>query len=256
MKEVFTGLARAIIVLFVLLIIMNAVKMVMNSSSDNSSSEEIIDTKDGVNVNKSTSYDNKYNYKTLFDRYNYAVYQENFGSDFRTIYFDNTLTNEFYLFASVIDLTKSNYVIYCNGQEKIEENVIKSKIKDLFGDVDYTPVSYTNDAKTFSITYNEKDKNYTVVNKKCSGLEANEGHVDTVFLGGKSTDNLLEVYITAHYIDYENDNGLLKVIHYKDINPTSSKVPDPNIDNVFAKYKMIFTKNGEYITLTKIEKVA
>lgn len=255
MKEVFTGLLRAVIILFVLLIIMNVVKMYINKPSDDTKEEEIVD-KTGVNVNISTNYDTKYNYKSLFDKYDFTVYQENFGSDFRTTYFDNNLTNEFYLFASVINLTKSNYVIYCNATEKIEASIIDSKIKDLFGEVEYTPVSYTNNQKTFSITYNEKDKNYTVTNKNCSGFEANKGHVDTVYLGGKSVDNVLEVYMTAHYIDYENQDGLLKVIHYKDISPNTNKVSDPNADNAFAKYRMVFNKVGEKITLSKIEKVS
>ena len=257
MKEVFTGLLRAVIILFVLLVIMNLIKMYINNpNGETKKDEEIVDNSGTVNVNLSTNYDNKYNYKSLFDKYDYSVYQENFGDDFKTTYFDGDLTNEFYLFASVINLTKNNYVIYCNATEKIDESVINNKIKELFGEVEYAPVSYENNKKTFSITYNENDKNYTVVNKKCSGLEANEGHVDTVFLGGKTENDTLEVYINAHYIDYENKNGLLKLIHYKDVSSNSIKVADPNASNVFAKYRMIFNKKGDNITLSKIEKVA
>jgi len=259
MKEALTGLARAIVILAVLLVIMNVVKTVIYKDDMNKEEQEVNVVEPGDDQGKvtqeKTKYDDKYDYKSLFDKYDFKMIQENFGSDLKDEYFSQGFTNKLYLFLSTISTTKNTFMLHCNNTQTITEENMNSKIKELFGNVEYTPTSYENNDKTFTVTYDETKRVYTVVNKKCSGIDTTKGYVDTIFLGGKTTDNTLEVYETAHYINYENDNGLLKVVHHKDVLSNSEAVKDPNANNVFATYKLVFTKLESGVVLNKVEKV-
>ena len=248
MKDALTGFVRAVAILFVLLLIMNMVKYIVYGIPK----EEIKIVEDSGN--EENKYDNNYEYKELFSNYDYTVIQENFGEDFKDLYFANSLNNDFYLFSSVISLSKNNFVLFCNNTMKIMGDEVSSRVKKLYGNVEFTPASYTTKNGLISIVYNAKENTYTVTNKKCSGLNADEAHVDTILLGGKTTDNILEVYFTAHYIEYSKENGLLKVVHHKDVSPASSIVNKPNEDNAFTKYKLVFEKNGDNVIFKKLER--
>ena len=77
MKEALTGLARAIVILAVLLVIMNVVKTVIYKDDMNKEEQEVNVVEPGDDQGKvtqeKTKYDDKYDYKSLFDKYDFKM---------------------------------------------------------------------------------------------------------------------------------------------------------------------------------------
>ena len=244
MKEAMTGLGRAVVIIIVLLILMNIAKMLFKdpNASHVDVNPGIID--DGgdkdKDKDKDIKFDNDYDYKALYEIYNFKVVEEYYGKDFKKIYYEKeNFTNEYYLYLSVINLTKNNYIFVCNNDFTITESEVNKKMKELFGEVTYTATSFKNSDNTFSITYNAKKNNYNVKTTKCAGVVPYTNYVETSYLGGLHKDNTIEIYENAYYVSYVTSNGITQEKLHKDVNEYSSEVYTQD-SNSFAKYKLIF----------------
>jgi len=260
MKEAMTGLGRALIILLVLLLIMNVVKLFMPKNDSGSGQEQIVDigeNEEKENEKKKGNYDNAYKYEELYDKYNYFMVQEYFGEDFKDIYYKGKeFTKEFYLYLSVINLTKNNYIVVCNSSNTLKASDVHAKIKELFGSVQYTQTSFTTKNGDLSIEYNDETKEYVVKTKRCAGVNQDKPHVETKFLGGKKTDeNAFEIYENAYYVKISQVEGNLVFEYHKDVFETSTKVYDTSKmdESTFAKYRMIFEVNGDNYYLKAIK---
>ena len=261
MKEAMTGLGRALIILFVLLLIMNVGKLFMPKSDNNSGQEQVVDVgenEEKEKEKKTGNYDNAYKYEELYEKYNYLMVQEYFGEDFKDIYYKGKeFTKEFYLYLSVINLTKNNYIVVCNSSNTLKASDVHAKIKELFGgSVQYSPISYTSKDKSISIEYNEETKEYVVKTKRCAGVNQDKPHVETKFLGGKKVDDTsFEIYENAYYVKISQVEGNLVFEYHKDVFETSTKVYDTSKmdESTFAKYRMIFEINNDNYYLKAIK---
>ena len=254
MKEAMTGLGRALIILFVLLLIMNVGKLFMPKSDNNSGEEQVVDigeNEEKEKEKKNGNYDNAYKYEELYEKYNYQMVQEYFGEDFKDIYYKgNEFTKEFYLYLSVINLTKNNYIVVCNSSNSLKASDVHAKIKELFGSVPYTQTSFYSKDGNLSIEYKADTNEYVVKTKRCAGISQETPHVETKFLGGKKVDDTsFEIYENAYYVKISQVEGNLVFEYHKDVFETSTKIYDTSKmdESTFAKYKMIFeVKNDNY----------
>ncbi len=257
MKEALTGLGRAVIIIVILLVIMNIAKVFFrdpNKQQEVIINPSIVDDKED-DKKKDEKYDNDYDYEAIYNKYNFKTVEGFYGKDFKKLYYEgNNFTNEYYLYLSVIDSNRNNYIFVCNNDFTIKESEVNTKMKELFGEVTYTPTSYTSSDKTFSITYNEKKKNYTVKTSKCAGISPYTDYVETKYLGGIHKDNTIEIYENAYYVNYVDENGVKVEKLHKDVTEYSSIVLTQD-DKSFAKYKLVFEINNNGIVFKKVEPV-
>ncbi len=249
MKEAMKGLGRAVLILFVFLVIMNVTKMLfVNSEPKGYDEVNIYDEeaeKDKKNkVDDKSEFDNNYNYEAIYKMYSYNLVQENFGSEFKNIYYKGEpFTNEFYLFLSIVNLTKNNFLVACENEVKVPEVNVNTKMQELFGGVNYTPISFTNKDKTLEIKYDEAKKEYIVKTKECSGVKPNNPYMSTKLLGGVSKDNYIEIVEEAHYITFEEKDGEKVETGHVGVDEGSSIVTDNSKVN-YPKYRFKFVKDG------------
>jgi len=255
MKEAMTGLGRAVIIIVILLVVMNVAKVLLrdpNKQEEVIVNPSIVDDKED-NKKKDEKYDNDYDYESIYNKYNFRTVEGFYGKDFKKLYYEGeSLTNEYYLYLSVIDSTRNNYIFVCNNDFTIKDSEVNSKMKELFGEVNYTPTSYASSDKTLSITYNEKNNNYTVKTNRCAGIPPYTDYVETKFLGGIHKDNTIEIYENAYYVNYVNENGVKVEKIHKDVTEYSAVVLSQD-DNSFAKYKMVFEIVNNGIVFKKVE---
>ena len=216
MKDAMTGLIRAVVILFAFLLVFNLVKPMIMKSQSSSSLDDVYDDgmgfyddEDGSSDKKedtgtsttTVKYDNNYDYRSLYEQYNYDSILEVFGSEFKKYYYQGKkLDNDYYLYVSIVNLTKNKFVLLCNNQIDISEEKVLEKVKQLFGNVEFTHKSYTSEDKNFIITYDATTKTYKVENMKCSGIRKGNEFIETKLLGGSSKDDELFIYEQAHLV--------------------------------------------------------
>jgi hypothetical protein len=259
MKEAMTGLGRAVVIILILLVVMNIAKGFMrdpNKKEEVIINPSIVDDEDkDDDKKKNQDFDNDYDYESIYDKYNFKTLEGFYGNDFKKLYYDKAdFTNEYYLYLSVINQTRNNYIFVCNNDFSIKESDVNNKIKELFGNVNYTPTSYTSSDKSFSITYNEKSKNYTIKTSKCAGILPYTNYIETKYLGGIHKDNTIEIYENAYYVSYVKKDGQYREVLHKDVTEYSSEALSQG-ENSFAKYKLIFEIVNNSIVFRKVESV-
>ncbi len=255
MKEAGKGFIRAVGILIVLLVVFNLLKPVIYGNRSQSSEDAYgIDGDEGETVTTKTTYDNKHDYESIYNNYNFRYIQEIFGSEFQDYYYRNkTFDDNFYLYVTVMNLTKNKFTLICHNSIDISETTIKEKMTELFGNVTYTNKSYTTSDNNLAILYNGDNKTYTVENRRCSGVDIKNGYIETKFLGGKETNGIIEIYENAHLVKQTEDaNGVLTINNYYGVGESTGIAKTTTNYHI---YKYTFTKSGDSFYLTKIEKI-
>lgn len=254
MKEAGKGFIRAAAILLGLLIVFNLLKPVIYGNQKQSEEDAygIYGGDDDTPAVKIT-YDNKHDYESIYNKYDYKYVQEIFGSEFSDYYYkDREFSDDFYLYVAVMNLTKNKFTLVCHNSVDISEATMKEKITELFGNVQFTNKSYTSADGNLVITYNEATKAYKVENQRCSGIDIKKGYIETKFLGGKEKDGKIEIYENAHLVKQSEDaNGVLTINNYYGVTESSGITKTAN--NYYI-YKYTFVKNGDSFYLDKIDK--
>lgn len=194
--------------------------------------------------------------KLLYEKVNYKMVQENFGSEFVNLYYEmdaNTFSDEFIIYLGIINLYKNDFINNCYETLEISKYEVQNKIKEIFGDIDFSFVSFESRDKLFSFIYDNEKEMYIVNNKKCSGIEFGIPHVETDFIKGVLKDDYLEIYEYVYYVEYiEKDNGALIPNFYSSLNNNGTLVSSEFLDDDDKEkmpiYKIVFSlENGEYV---------
>ena len=136
MKEAMTGLGRAVVIILILLVVMNIAKGFMrdpNKKEEVIINPSIVDDKDKDDgKKKNQDFDNDYDYESIYDKFNFKTLEGFYGNDFKKLYYDKAdFTNEYYLYLSVINQTRNNYIFVCNNDFSIKESDVNNKIKEI-----------------------------------------------------------------------------------------------------------------------------
>lgn len=254
MKEAGKGFLRAVAILIGLLIVFNLLKPIIYGNQSQSPEDAYgIHGDDTDTPAVKLSYDKKYDYESIYNKYDFKYVQEIFGSEFSEYYYkDKEFSDDFYLYVAVMNLTKNKFTLVCHNSIDISESTIKDKVTELFGKVTFNHKSYTSADGNMVITYNGNSKTYNVVNNRCSGIDIKKGYIETKFLGGIDNNGVIEIYENAHLVKQtEDNNGVLSVNNYYGVNESTGIA---KTSNNYYIYKYTFTKEGDSFYLNKIEK--
>ncbi len=253
MKDALKGFIRAVIILFGMLLVFNLLKPIIFSRENNNANDNYgIPNNEVIDNNKSIDIQFDYNndYSSLYRKYDFKNTEEMFGKEFRDYYYDDKkFDNEFYLYTAIVNLAKNNFILICNDTVEYSEKEVSDKIYELFGEVEYSPISYTSKDENLTIVYDGTNKKYSVTNKKCIGIDARTGYIETEFLGGKESGNTIVIYERAHLIKEMKENDLDRLIHYKGVFESTGVANDEN----YNIYELIFEKNNNNFSLIEVK---
>ena len=197
-------------------------------------------------------------YKDLYSSINYEFLEYYFGEEFYDIYYKNkALTEDYFLYVGIINLIKNDAAANCNYETVLDSNIVKEKVKSLFGDVKYTDKSFKTKNGYLSFEYDSTANNYKVrLNGVCSGFDYSNGGIKNVFQKSIKDDDTLYLYENAFYLNYSKDKGGNIVFNYhKDIY-SDSKVIANSFDKldltVVPTYIFKFVKSNNMYTLQSI----
>ncbi len=252
MNDLFKGLGRAVAILLGILVVYNLMKPVIFKKSN-----VIIEDPNGFSSEENNdirkmAYDNKHDYKTMYEKYNFELVQDIFGDEFIAYYYHNRpFNNDFYLFLSIANLTKNKFVLLCNNTLEFSYKEVSDVANSLFDNVILEKASYTTEDGNLSIDYDEETNRFIVKNKRCSGIGLNENYIETKYIGGIENNGVIEIYENAHLIERQEKNGLIKLTHHKGTYLDSPIVTNGN----YSKFKMIFEMDGSSYYLVGIQEV-
>lgn len=202
--------------------------------------------------------------KELYELINFKKINYNFGEEFWSFYYGgrenliSKFSNSFIVYLGVINAVEDRLGLNCNDSFKVDSSNVDLEIKKIFGDIKYTASSFTLKNKALKVTYNEKDKTYTVENKRCSGIEFGSDHIETKMVDVKMNDNYLEIYEISYYVSYDNNSDGSYVVNYhKGPNKDTSILCRNEIENIdgFQQYKYTFEKKDDSYVFSKVESV-
>jgi len=250
MKDAIKGFVRAAVILFGLLLVLNLLKPVLFAKEDNNdiSGYEIKNDTDDIGI----EFDNKNDYSLIYQTYSFKGIEEVFGKEFKSYYYENKkFDDEFYLYTAIVNLARSNFVLICNNTVEYDEKEVTDKIEEMYGKVNYSNISYTSKDENLIINYDADNKKYSVTNKRCLGIDASNGYIETELLGGKDSENMIEIYERAHLIKPEISDGITSYINYKGVTESTGISKDEK----YSIYKYVFEKdNNEYHLIDVVQK--
>ena len=254
MKDALTGLVRATFILFGVLLVFNLCKPMIFGSVKSDEGFDTTYTEDedfsDQGTHSSSSYDKKFDYEEMYNKYKYSNVLEVFGEEFMDYYYlDKKFDNNLYLFLSIANLTKNKFMLICNNKVELKEEDVKSKSVELFGGIGFKDSSYTTKNGNLIITFDEENNTYIVENKKCSGIKQSGEFLETKFLGGKYNDDKIEIYEQVHLVKQFTKNGVLTIDNYKGVTATSGKAES---SEDYSVYKYVFARNSDTYILEKI----
>ncbi len=254
MGEMAKGLAKALIILAVILLVFSLLPKNNSTLEDIENLKFIYEEKDAIKEEES-----KIDHLELYEKVSYDLLQENFGSSFFNIYFEGEkFTNEFYLYTSVINLIKNDTKINCTLEKDINKVEVYSKIKEIFGNnVEFIDQSYEN--KNISIKYDEKTSNYHIKTNKCSEYDYKNGGIREEYYKTSKIGNIIYIYTKAMYVDYSNDeNGSIIFNYHQGVSKNditiSNDISTINKD-LLPTYRYVFEINGNNYYFKKVEEI-
>lgn len=196
--------------------------------------------------------------KTIYQRVNFKMIEENFGEEFADMYYNQKkFSNEFIIYLAVVDLNKDTFRIECNNEITISKADLDKKIKELFGSyIKYEDKSFNTKNNKLSIKYSNETNIYTINNYACSGIEYGKGHIETKIKNANLVNNILEIEEYVYYLDYEkNSDGMYVLKYYNSLNNNGPLIKEEDLDKVNT-YKLILERDtsGNY-SFQKIEKM-
>jgi len=204
--------------------------------------------------------------KKIHSSLTYKNISENFGKDYFSLYYGkdyltvNKLPSNFIIYLAIINLNNNSFLNECNNSITIPTETVDKKIKELFGNIKYDKISWKSKDESLEIIYNEEFDNYTIINKKCSGISFGEGHIETEFIESRISGNTLEIYEYVYYLDYvENSDGSYVLNYYDSLDNNGKIVATGELDNVarnkLLKYKFTFKIENDNYYFETYEKV-
>ena len=193
--------------------------------------------------------DTKTSYEFLYNKVGYEFLKKNLSPEYYDRYFlGKKFDNDFYLTVAIANLINNDIKTNCSFEKEFNRVEVLSKIKELFGNVEYEDRSLNND--NISITFDTSG--YHVKANKCSGFDYKNGGIKEEYVKSTTIGDFLYLYTRALYVDLiENEDDLL-VFNYHDGINKEDKIIANDISNVdmenVSTYKYIFKKvDGNYI---------
>ena len=252
MGEMVRGLAKALIVLGVIVIGFTLFSRRKSSLEDIDGIEYKYIEKDAIKEE-----DIKEDFKYLYEKVNYELLQDNFGSEFFNIYYNNdNFSNDLYI--AVINLIKDKTKIKCNIEKEINKVEIYSKIKEIFGDnIKFVDKTYENN--NISIKYDEKTSTYHIKTNKCSEYDYKNGGIREEYVKTSKIGNSLNIYVKVMYIDYSNDENGALLFNYHQWITKDDKILSNDLStidkDILPTYKYIFEINKNNYNFKQVERV-
>ena len=196
--------------------------------------------------------------KKIYDKVNFKNVNENFGNEYFSLYFGSKylsideLPDEFLVYLAVVDLEKDSFLLECNTTRSINASIVDSKIKEIFGNINYEEKSFKSIDGSLEINYDKGSNTYFVTNKKCSGVLFGASHIRTEMYDVKARGNFLEIYEYVYYLEYiKNKDGSYNINYYDSLDNKGNVIAVNKLDDIdkkkFSKYKFTFVKkNGNY----------
>ena len=254
------GFFKAIIIVGVLFIIVYYISYNkwLNHNFDNV--DITYRTNDNTKNNKPVKDDKEY--QTLYSNINYELLEYNFGEEFYDIYYNNKpFYDEYYIYVGIINIIKNDIIVNCNLEKTITSSELKTKIKSLFGNVNYSNKSFTTKNNKISISYNSNEDKYTVkLNGTCSGYDYSLGGIKNIYRSTETNGDYLYIYEKALYVENVKDNNENVIFNYhNDINK-DSKIISNNFEKIdfgsLPTYVYKFVKENNQYTIKSIMKAS
>ena len=217
----------------------------------------VVEYKEDEDVIKPTKED--VDYKDIYDKVNFKMLEENFGSEFYDMYYMNIpFSDEYYLYVAIINIIHKELLTECNYYREISSVEVEWKVKEIFGDVEFKKISFETKDKHLSINYNEGMDIFIVRTNSCSGYDYANGGIYTTALDYKTEGDYLYIYEKAMYLNYTYDNFNNLLFNYHEGIHSTDRIIANDIDKVdLAKiptYKLLFKKTNDSYAFVGVQK--
>ena len=189
--------------------------------------------------------------KKLYETVNFEFLENNFGSEFKNIYYNGKeMNNEFYIYMGILPIIKDEIKINCKLNKEISGSNVDSNIKKMFGNITYKRISYEFSDKSVKIKYDDLRDIFTVETNKCSGVDYTKGGVKTEYISAYKEQNIATIEENIYFLKTLITDSDLSYNYYLGFNeegPLNSNSIEKLDRSKLPKYKLIFeTKDNNY----------
>lgn len=206
-----------------------------------------------------TDKEDEKKYISIYEKVNYELLENNFGEEFKNIYYEGgEFSSSYYIYLAIINLIKDKAKVNCNLKMDIDETKVRLEINSLFGSVKYDNQSFKTKNGYLEITYNKEQNKYSVKLNKCTGFDYSNGGIKNIYDGYSVEGNNLYIREHAVYLDYSQGiNGSLVFNYHSGVSKESevigndiTKLDTDKLDT----YVYTFAKEKEGYKLISITK--
>lgn len=195
----------------------------------------------------------------IYMKLNFEHLQNNFGADFKNIYYgEEKINDKFINYIGILEVLGNDIKYSCSLNKEVNASKVDNMVKKVFGDITYKKMSFDLSNKEMVVKYDEATNNYIIKTTKCGGYDFTKGGIKNKYLSAYYENGIAIIEEKVYYLRTLIDTNGLSYKYYLGVSDKTDYYVN-SIDKIdqskLPKYKLVFEKEDKNYYFRYVEKV-